>query len=76
MATRDQLLDDIDHLGDVVGGAWLHRRLQASERLHIRLELLLRAFGDGADGIVQRKAGWSRSARALILSSTSVMLRA
>ncbi len=57
MALGDQLLDDLDHLRDVVGGARLDGRLEAAERLGVVEELRLGLFRDGADRLVQRQAG-------------------
>ena len=48
---------------------------QAAERIDVRVELPLGLLGDRADRLVQRQVGYSSAARALILSSTSVMLR-
>ena len=52
-----------------------NRRPEAAERSDVGLELGGGLFGDPPDRLVQRQPG-SRAARALILSSTSVMLRA
>ena len=39
IARRDQPLDEGDHLRDMLGGFWLHRRRQAVECRDIRMEL-------------------------------------
>ena len=57
VAARDQPLDHGAHLGDVFGGARLDGRLQAAERLHVRLELRVGLLGDLADRLVERQAG-------------------
>jgi hypothetical protein len=75
IALGDQRFDHRDHAGDMRGGARLMRRLKAAERLQIGMILRGGLFGDPRDRLVQRQIGKSRSARALILSSTSVMLR-
>ena len=75
-AARDEALDQRAHLRHVVGRARFVGRRQAAERcdvLVILREGLRRHLGDG---LVQRQPGKSRAARALILSSTSVTLRA
>ena len=56
-AAGNQLFDDRAHLGDVLGGARLHRRGQAAERGDVILVLLIRLFGDLADRLVQRQPG-------------------
>ncbi len=55
MAARDQLLDDVDHLGDVVGGARFNGRLQAAECCHILMELVGGLFRHRVDGVIQRQ---------------------
>ena len=53
MTPGDQRLDDLDHLGDVVGGAGLMGRIEAAERLRIGQKLVRCRLGDAADGLVQ-----------------------
>ena len=57
VAVGDQPLDDLDHLGNVVGRARLDARLQAAERPDVLVELRLRLFRHQADRLVQRQAG-------------------
>ncbi len=55
MAASDQGLDHRNHLADVVGGARLHRGLEAAQLLHVGKELVGRGLGHLADGLVQRQ---------------------
>ena len=78
----DQLLDQRDHVGLAVGarqhkigGARLKCRRQSTERRGIGVKLRGSLLRDLADRLVQRQFRKVRAARALILSSTSVMLR-
>ena len=75
VARGDEPLDQRLHLRDVLGRARLDASAQAAERRDVLVELLVGLFRDAADRLVQRQPGRPRAARALILSSTSVMLR-
>ena len=75
-AARDQPLDHRPHLRDMLGRARLVRRRQAAERRDVLVILSPGLRRHACDRLVQRQVGKSRAARALILSSTSVMLRA
>ena len=54
-AVLDQPLDHVAHLVDMFGGARLEGRLEAAQRLHVTLELLVGRFGDLADRLVERQ---------------------
>jgi hypothetical protein len=54
---RDQALDDLPHLLDVLGRARLDIGLEAAKRGHVLVELALGFFRDLADRVVQRQAG-------------------
>ena len=49
-ALGHQPLDQVHHLGDMRGGAGLHIRIEAAERLHIGLEDRIGLLGQLADG--------------------------
>ncbi len=53
MTTRDETLDNLDHLRNIVGGTGLYRRPKAAKFRHVRVKLLRRLFRHGMDGIVQ-----------------------
>lgn len=55
MAAGDQLLDEVDHFRDVVGGARFDGRRKAAERGHIFMELVGGLFRHRMDGVVQRQ---------------------
>ena len=75
MALGDQHADHIDHLVDEFRGAGLRGGFKAAQCFHIGLKLVGGFFGDKPDRLIQRQFRIILQARALILSSTSVMLR-
>ena len=61
VAALDQRADERLHLGDIVGGARLDRRLEAAERGDVGMILRGGLLGDLADRLVERQVGKSRS---------------
>lgn len=55
VAAFDEPLDEVDHLGNIVGGARLHSRLKAAECGDVIMELVGGLFRHRMDGVVERQ---------------------